>query len=63
MVLATGIIKLINKPLIHLSLEKVAAYADHEVIVEVDDNIVLIVGNPQGILGQQLRPCQIHSLN
>jgi hypothetical protein len=60
---ATGIIKLINKATIHLSREEVGVYADHEVIVEVDDNIVLIVGNPQGILGQQLRPCQIHSLN
>jgi hypothetical protein len=31
--------------------------------MEVDLNSVLIVGNPQGILGQQLRPRQIHVLN
>jgi len=27
--------------------------------MEEDDNCLLIVGDPQGILGQQLRPCPI----
>jgi hypothetical protein len=31
--------------------------------LEVDDNSVLIVGDPQGILGQQLRPCPMQLLN
>jgi hypothetical protein len=32
-------------------LEKVAVHAGHEVLMKVDYNIVLIVGDPQGILG------------
>jgi hypothetical protein len=36
--------------------------AGHEVLMEVDDNSALIVGDPQGILGQQLRPCPIKLL-
>ncbi len=39
-----------------MSLEDVAVPAGHEVLVEVDDNKVLIVGDPQGIFGQQYRP-------
>ncbi len=46
-----------------LSLEEVAMSADYKVLMEVDDNILLIVGNPQGILGQQVRPYPIHLLN
>ncbi len=38
-------------------------HAGHEVLMEVDDNIVLIVGDQQGILDQQLRPHIIHLLN
>ncbi len=34
-----------------------------EVSMEVDDNIFLIVGDPQGILDQQLRTKQICILN
>jgi hypothetical protein len=44
-------------------LEEVAVRADHKVLIEVDDNIVLIVGDPQGILGQQLWPRSIDLLN
>jgi hypothetical protein len=33
-----------------LSLEEVTVRAGHEVLTEVDDNNVLIVGDPQGIL-------------
>jgi hypothetical protein len=38
----------------HLSLEKAAVHADYEDSMEVDDNNVLVVGNPQGFLFQQL---------
>jgi hypothetical protein len=44
-------------------LEGVIVHAGHEVLMEVDDNIVLIVGDQQGILDQQLRPHIIHLLN
>jgi hypothetical protein len=37
-------------------LEEVTVNASHEVLMEVDDNMSLIVGDPQGILDQQLRP-------
>ncbi len=36
-------------------MEEAAAHAGHKVLEEVDDNIVLIVVNPQGIFDQQLR--------
>ncbi len=38
-------------------------FAAPEVLTEVDDNSALIVGDPQGILGQQLRPHSIHFFN
>jgi hypothetical protein len=44
-------------------LKDVAFCAGHEVLMEVDVNILLIVGDPQGILGQQLRPRSITLLN
>jgi hypothetical protein len=34
-------------------LEEVTVHGNHKVLMEVYDNSVLIVGNPQGILGQQ----------
>ncbi len=42
------------------SLEEVAMHAGHEVLMEVGDNNMLIVGDPQGILVEQLksRPIQ-----
>ncbi len=46
-----------------LYLEEVAVHAGNEVLAGVDDNGALIVGNLQGILGQQLRFHPIHLLN
>jgi hypothetical protein len=37
-------------------LKEVAVHEGHKVLMEVDDNISLIVGNLQGILDQQLKP-------
>ncbi len=36
---------------IHLSLEEVSVQNGFEVLMEVDDSILLIVGDPKGILG------------
>ncbi len=36
---------------IHLSLEEVWVQNGGEVLMDVDDSILLIVGDPQGILG------------
>jgi hypothetical protein len=44
-------------------LEEVIVRAGHKVLMEVDDSILLIVGDPQGIFDQQLRPHQIHLIN
>jgi hypothetical protein len=41
-------------------MEEIMVHAGHKIQMEVDENSVLIVGNPQGILGEQLRPCSIH---
>jgi len=41
-------------------LEEVAVHAGHKVMIEVDDLIVMIVCDGQGILDQQLRPHPIH---
>ncbi len=46
-----------------MSSEEVAVSDGHEVLVEVDNTIVLIVSDPCGILGQQLRHHPIHLLN
>jgi hypothetical protein len=43
-------------------LEDIAVHAGHEVLMEVDGNITMTVGNPQGILDEQLRPQPIHLL-
>jgi hypothetical protein len=37
-------------------VKKVAMQAGREVFIEVDDNILLTDGCPQGILVQQLKP-------
>ncbi len=37
-------------------LEEVDVHAGHRVLMEVDESILLIVGNPQGILDQHQRP-------
>jgi hypothetical protein len=44
-------------------LEEVAVPAGHTVLMESDDNILLIVGDPHGILDQQLRPHTMTLLN
>ncbi len=46
-----------------MSLYKVTVHAVHQVLMEVDDNILLIVGDQQGILYEQLTPRRIHLLN
>jgi hypothetical protein len=38
-----------------LSLNGASVHPDHEALMEVDANYMLIVDNSQGILGQQLR--------
>jgi hypothetical protein len=42
---------------------KVVVGAAFKVLVEVDDNSVQIVGDPKAILGQQVRPYPIHTIN
>jgi hypothetical protein len=44
-----------NKSSIQLSLEEIVAHLDLEVLIKVDANNAVIVGNPQVILGQQFR--------
>jgi hypothetical protein len=43
--------------------KRLLVHAVHEVLIEVDDDRVAIVGNPQGIFCQQLIPHPIHLLN
>ncbi len=52
----------IDKASICLSLEEVAVHAGHKVLMKVDDNSALSVGDQQGISGQQLRPHPTHFL-
>ncbi len=49
-----------SKGPIWLSLIEFAVHGGHKVLIEVDNYSRLIVGNPQGISGQQLRPHTIH---
>jgi hypothetical protein len=44
-------------------LKVVVVRADYEVLMDVDDNSALAVGNPHGILNQQVGHCPIHLLN
>jgi hypothetical protein len=46
-----------------LSLDEIIVLAGHEVLMKFDENGPLIIGDPQGILGQQLRLHTIHLLN
>jgi hypothetical protein len=55
-----GMIRPMAKAPIWLSLIEVAVHTGHKVLIEVDNYSRLIVGNPQGISGQQLRPHTIH---
>ncbi len=43
----------------HLSSEEVTVRAGHKVLMEVDDNGGVIVGDPRGIVREQLRPYSI----
>ena len=43
---------------IHQSTQEVVGRAGHKVLMKVYDNTALIVGDPHGVLGQQLRPHQ-----
>ncbi len=45
------------------AFKEVALHVGHKVLKKVDDNSVPIVGDPQWILGQQLRHHPIHVLN
>ncbi len=44
-----------NKSSIQLSLEEIIVHVAIEVLIKVDVNNAVIVGNPQVILGQQFR--------
>jgi hypothetical protein len=52
----------IEKASIHLFLKEVLVHIGRKVMMEVDDNILLIVDDPQGILDEQLRLHPIHLL-
>jgi hypothetical protein len=43
-------------------MEVVPVRAGHEVLMEVDNNMLLIVGDPQGILEKHLKPHPINLL-
>jgi hypothetical protein len=53
----------IDKDLVHLMLAEVDLLAGHEVLMQVDGNSALIVGDPPVILGPQLNHHPIHLLN
>jgi hypothetical protein len=57
-----GMVRPIYQSHICLSLEEVTVPAANKVWLKVDNNNVRIVGNSQGIIGQQLRPQPIHLL-
>ncbi len=46
-----------------IKLEEIAMHAGHKVLLNVDSKSALILDDPHEILGQQLRPHSIHSLN
>ncbi len=46
-----------------MSMGKVTVHAGHQVLIEVADIIVLISGDPWGILGKQPRLYPIYLLN
>jgi hypothetical protein len=52
-----------RKTVVYLNSEEVTVLAGHRVLIKVDENGVLIIGNPQGIFGWQLTPAPIHLLN
>jgi hypothetical protein len=52
-----------DKTSICRSSEEVAVRVGHEVLIDVDDKSGLIVGDPRGILGQQLNLHPIYILH
>ncbi len=56
-------VKWIDYAPVQLSLEEVTLCVGHKVLTEVDDISALIVGDPRGMLGLQLRPQPIYLLN
>ncbi len=58
-----GMVCPIEQALTCLSLQEVSVCAGHKILMAFDDNIWLIVGDLQGILGQHLMPRQLHLLN
>jgi hypothetical protein len=56
-------VKPIDLAPLHLPMKDVAVCADHKVLVKVYNNSALIVGDPHGILGQQLRLHPMYLLN
>ncbi len=58
-----GKVRLLDYAPFHLSLEEVTEHAGREVLGELDNTSALIVGNPCGILGQQLKTRAIYLLN
>jgi hypothetical protein len=48
---------------IHLSLDDIIVRAGHKILIEINNYISQIVGDPQGILDQQLMPYPIHLLS
>ncbi len=46
-----------------LPLKEVTGRVGYKVLMEVDNNILLIIGDPLGILVQEHRPQPVHILN
>ncbi len=55
-----GMVRSIEEAPICLYLEEVTVSAGHNIMIDVDANISLIIGNPHMILDQQLRPHPTH---
>ncbi len=45
------------------SLKEVARHAGNKALMEVDDNILVFISNPQRVLNEQNRPHPVHVLN
>ncbi len=56
-------IRLIESTPIYHSLEEIAVHAEREFLMKVENNILLIAGDPQGIFNHYLRPGPINLLN
>ncbi len=56
-------VRLIESTPIYHSLEEIAVHAEREFLMKVDNNILLIAGDPHGIFNHWFRPHLIHLLN